>query len=83
MTVLAELLTPATRGTVQDIGLIVGAMTALGAVGVRWLRREIRAEVDRLRDEVRQDLRPNGGSSGADAIARLVIEHLERRHNAP
>lgn len=86
MSVLAELLTPATRGTVQDIGLIVGALTAIGAVGVRWLRREIRTEVTTQHAELRRgivadlraDLRPNGGTSGADAIARLVREEFER-----
>ena len=92
--IVAEIITETTRTTLADVGLIVGAATAVGAVGLRWLRREISAQVQahhrdihRALDEMRRDMRPNGGTSSADLIAtqtatqvaHLVAELLRRR----
>ena len=101
MSVLAELFAESTRSTLADVMLVIGVISAIGAWGARWLRREIRSEVTKqtaeldrtireVRDDVRAELRPNGGKSAADHFtqrtahetARLVAEILDRRDNA-
>jgi hypothetical protein len=90
--IVADLITEGTRTALTDVGLILGTLTAVGAVGLRWLRKEIRAEVGsqtaefhKALAEVRRDLRPNGGSSAGDAIshqiAQLVAELMRRNEN--
>ena len=94
--ILAELLSESARSTFADLGLVAAGASASIAVGVRWLRHEIRSEVTaqtreihtvltEMRADMRADMRPNGGKSGADAIslqtAQLVAEILRRHHD--
>ena len=59
----------ATEGTVLVIEVIVGVFTILAGFvgGIKWLTKH-------YFDEIRSELKPNGGSSIKDSVSRLESE---------
>ena len=56
---------------------LIGIISVLGAIIAFWIRREVRDQFD----EIRTELKPNGGSSIKDQVGRLERghQHLEKR----
>lgn len=59
----------ATEGTALVIEIIIGIFTILAVFvgGIRWLTKH-------YFDEIRSELKPNGGSSIKDSVSRLELE---------
>lgn len=57
------------------LGIIISAATILSltAAGVRWL-------VKHYFNDIKHELKPNGGSSIKDQVNRIEIQHQEFKH---